>query len=1021
MPDLTARVALYLSLCGACICQPAPRLYATLSSPRAHALYAVHHTKAPEYAIYSSGASGGGFSPGFACCRGFNLMAPYSDWTHTLDVFTNSSSAGGFGPQGLANIVWPGAGDALGGRWPELATLLAARGLPATDLGGFVPGGMQQYDAHAAPNFTRGAAIMGERFLGFDMGEQDVRYLWGYNDRTTSLVGPGARFERLVAFREFSDAIETRLALTLGALASSTYGVHHWLKTGFYTNAGAETSQSNGNAQVLYAFVRGAAKQYGVLWFGQVSIFNWFGYKIPGDPNPSNECNSQSDHSSTCGTSYSLMKRLMYSQLAYNSAYFAYEGGLVYEPLETRVTPIGAMQLAARAFFAAAASSASPGTPPLGVHVPAVALLFDSASGFARPCDSRPQRYTAGAWGTVPWDAADGLADAVLDTVWPGYRAGALFRNESGYIAPTPFGDAADVLLSDALPSVLTLYDTVVLAHRAETDAGDLARRLGAFLSGGGRVVATASTLADLGGLAGVAIGACAPAPAGTRIALAAGGSDIIEPRPLVLCAATPGPDGWEVLATVGGTPVAVRVRVNNGTLVAVLAGAYGMSTARDAGAPPLYGCGVDEPESRAAQPFIMTELARHFFESSLEAAAVFDLGRDLAWVPQREAEGSYVLTITNPTLVQAPLAIASRVGSIAWVEVLPLDSSEKNETGYLPHGFADAALGKTTNTTLAGGDTLVVRVMLASDATTVIPPVSPPTRASALAARRLLRLSPSAGDLRRAVLARPHFESLFGGLLVDWAYVASRAPTALAAEGAWLSARGIAVAVDFSRSTTLFPGLRLSDDLSGAFAESMAVFNDVLAKMPSLGAGDALLTLHGRAELAPTNFSAPGAYAASVTATLRALSEAGAASNVTFHLRRSQRNNDLAGASLGEQAAFAASASVAFAPSLAYSDGAMGSDAAAAAAALFGSGAARMLLLSAAWQGAAHAMEAAPLAPTLTPGSAPLAWLGTVHAAAEAARAWVVVDAAFDESVGGRAGALADARAIEDAVGAYA
>jgi hypothetical protein len=205
------------------------------------------------------------------------MIAPQSDWVATLDANTNASGAGGVGAQGLANIVWPGAGSALASRWPELAALLAARGLPATDLGGFVPGGLQQYDAAAAPNFTAGAAILGDKFLGFDMGEQDVRYLWGYASRTATFAGPTARFERLVAFRDFSDAIEERLARRLGALASSTYGIHHWLKTGFYTNAGAETSQSNGNAQVLYAFVRGAAKQYGTLWYGQVSIHNTFG------------------------------------------------------------------------------------------------------------------------------------------------------------------------------------------------------------------------------------------------------------------------------------------------------------------------------------------------------------------------------------------------------------------------------------------------------------------------------------------------------------------------------------------------------------------------------------------------------------------------------------------------------------------------------------------------------------------------------------------------------------------------
>ena len=90
----------------------------------------------------------------------------------------------------------------------------------------------------------------------------------------------------------------------------------------------------------------------------------------------------------------------------------------------------------------------------------------------------------------------------------------------------------------------------------------------------------------------------------------------------------------------------------------------------------------------------------------------------------------------------------------------------------------------------------------------------------------------------------------------------------------------------------------------------------------------------------------------------------------------------------------------------------------AAEAAQLFASGAARVLLVSAAWLGGSRASEGAPVAPAVAADGSAAAWLRTVHAAAEAAGAWVVVDAAFDETAAGRAGALADARAIEDAVG---
>ena len=716
------------------------------------------------------------------------------------------------------------------------------------------------------------------------------------------------------------------------------------------------------------------------------------------------------------------MKRLMYTQLAYDSAYFAFEGQLVMDSNASALSPIGALQLDARAFLRA---SAAPPLPTLGVHIPSVALLLDHAAGFVRPCDARPWTYTAGAWGRVPWDAADALTDAVLDTIWPGYRAGALMHDESGYLSPTPFGDAADVLLSDVLPSVLALYDTVVLSGRVETDALDVSRRLEGFLTNGGTVVTTASTLSDLLGdvlaASGISIGPCAPAPAGTLVALASGGAPIVEPAPFVTCSLL-GPSNWVVLATglKDGAPLAVQVPVGNGSLVVIGAGNYGMSTSRPADAPPLYACGVDEVDTRAAQPASLALFARRILEDFLSAAAAFDLGDTLAWVPKREAEGTYVLTITNPTLTAAPINISSPLGAVKWVEVLPLGNAEKSAVGYLPHGFENATIGVTTNTTLAGGDTLVVRVALATDTSTLVPPPETPVRAAALASKRLLRLAPgTVGDLRRAVLARPQFESTFGGFLVDYEYFASRTADALAAEAAWLAPRGVHVAVDFSRATNLFPGLRLSDDLHGAFEESFAVLTDVLlVKMPAARATNALLTLHDTAEIPPANFSSGvPAYRASITSTLRSLSTAASGLNITLHLRRSARNTKIAGTSLGEQADFAANASVLLAPGLAYAT--IAGDVAKNAADLFANGASTFLMVSAAWTGATRTEEGAPVAPAL--GTGPTAdWLRLVHSAAEAAGGWVVVDAAWDASALGRAGELADVRAIEDAVGAY-
>jgi len=518
----------------------------------------------------------------------------------------NETSQGGLG---LANIVWPSYGIVFSPNWVELAGYLKARGIPAVDLGGFVPGGMNDYDVRTAePNFTLGRNIMGESLLGLDMGEQDVRYLWGYAARSSTLLGPTSRQQQHQKFLDFSSNIELKAGARLMALSSTVFGVHHWLKTGLYTGAGSETSQSNGHAALLYAFVRGAAKQYGQLWFGQVSIYNWFGRKSYNGGNDTS-CASQASASPLCGTSLSLMKRLMYTQLAYNSAFFAFEGELVYDS-NSSVTPIGLLQQQTRAFFTAAAGAAPPGAPPLGVHVATVAVMLDSLGGWTRPCDTRPKAYTAASWGSLPWDAADALADAAFDEIFPGYRAGALLRNESGYITPTPYGDVMDVLLSDALLEVLGAYDTLVLAHRLVTEAGSVQARLGAFLGAGGTVLATASTLADLGGtLGGVTLGACSPTAPGTLITLEDGTQppQLTEPLPFQLCALALPTSGVTLLATTTGPggggggggggavlPVAASVAVGNGTLLVLAAGGYGM-VLNGGNIFVFYFCGVEK------------------------------------------------------------------------------------------------------------------------------------------------------------------------------------------------------------------------------------------------------------------------------------------------------------------------------------------------------------------------------------------------------------------------------------------
>lgn len=188
------------------------------------------------------------------------------------------------------------------------------------------------------------------------------------------------------------------------------------LKLGSYTLVGAETAQALPNAQVLYAFVRGAAKQYGRLWFGNVSVYTRFGYKsyARGATTATSAtasacpCTNQGEGGARCGTSLSLMKRLMYSHLFYNSAYASIENGwFVDDSTAATLSPIGMLQHAALSWMRRT------GDRMVGVHVVPIALLLPFNAGFVVP----RHLYTDAVyrvWGNLPYAAGDFLADGAL-------------------------------------------------------------------------------------------------------------------------------------------------------------------------------------------------------------------------------------------------------------------------------------------------------------------------------------------------------------------------------------------------------------------------------------------------------------------------------------------------------------------------------------------------------------------------------------------------------------------------------
>ena len=313
------------------------------------------------------------------------------------------------------------------------------------------------------------------------------------------LVPTGAdRRQQYFNFQRHFERMGDDLGHKHSTLVSLNFG-HYLLKEGTYTLIGAETAQGLPNGQVYYSFIRGAGKQYGVPWFGNVSIFNRWGWK-----NYDATGTEGYKFGPTKGTSLSLMRRLLYSHILYNSVAVGFESAWF---TKDKLSPVGRVQQAAQEWVLA---HGQPGT----MHTP-VALLLDFYSGWSFPRHLYTDKVYR-VWGNLPYETGDYLTDAVLDMIYPGYQDSSYYHDESGFQVATPYGDIADCLLSDAPAWLLDRYPVLVVAGRL-SGGQEIRDRLQAYLEHGGHLVIPESNLAQLPG------GLTAPAAGPGRLTLLGG------------------------------------------------------------------------------------------------------------------------------------------------------------------------------------------------------------------------------------------------------------------------------------------------------------------------------------------------------------------------------------------------------------------------------------------------------------------------------------------------------------------
>jgi hypothetical protein len=757
---------------------------------------------------------------------------------------------------GLGRVVWPLLHMLWAPHVGDAIEEIRRRGLYLFDLWSHVPGSpMEGIWSHITPPAGMVAHLertLGERFLGVDVGEQDGRYVGGYAPQ--QCPNPADRLSQYLNFQRHFEQMGDDLGNRLSGLVSLCFG-HYFLKEGNFMLLGAETAQALPNSQVYYAFIRGAGRQYGVHWFGNASVYNRWGWKTYEAEHTSPSGGSDANFGPWHGTSLNLLKRLLYTHLLYNAVAAGFEqswlqpdagddaqglsstwalaagqapaeGG---QPRRWKLSPIGRIQAAAAEF------TARHGQP--GVVQTPVALVLDFYAGWAPPRNL----YQDGAhscfqvWGGAPYQAGDYLTHGVLSMLYPGYEDASYFPDERGFLSPTPYGDSADVVLSDAPAAVLGQYGLAIAAGALNLTR-ELRDTLRAYVAGGGLAVLTAENAR--GWVPGLEIGARAERmPAGAEIAWSDGARDI-EPAAFDLCPAAVDPERVDVLASCAGRPAVARVIEGRGAWL-VLLSPFGLNAEPLVAALPAELVGSSLPS-----PFTLLAHARRALDGALRAQQLFSAGDGLSLIVCRAGPGRYTLGVHNNDLRARPLRIVSHCGPIRALAELPLDQSEKGQPGYWPGAHAGNDGGASGESAIAGGDIRLFAVEVDERGVALLPPCAPPPRPRG----RWLALR-GEGSIQERILARPTFFQHFDGVKVDWTSLLARDRRQIERERGWLERQQARVAVDFSPGLNFYPDLTLLDTLPSRYEASAALIDDVLDKMALLGARDAVFCLHRKPE----------------------------------------------------------------------------------------------------------------------------------------------------------------------------
>jgi len=331
---------------------------------------------------------------------------------------------------------------------------------------------------------------LGKYFIGWENGEQDGRYISSYAQ--SFCPHPAARKRAYQYFLSYFGKLTSHLQNYLSALNSLTFQ-HYFAEMGVHRIIGAEIVQALPSVPMWFTFIRGAGKQYSLLWFAGIAVYDRWGAKVYEEE--AEEEGSRKGPNK--GPSISLLKRLWYVSYMYGSSligqgsyFFTKKGKYIKdEKGMLKLSPIGEMNIKEVEW--------SREHSERGVQYTPVALLFDFFTGWVPPRHLYSQRVYL-VWGNMHYTKGDHQIDVFYREVFPGYEDSGYYHNERGYLTPTPYGDIFDVLLSNTPSFVLNRYNLVILLGEIKLK-GELLNKVKDFVENGGSLILSACQVGEAG------------------------------------------------------------------------------------------------------------------------------------------------------------------------------------------------------------------------------------------------------------------------------------------------------------------------------------------------------------------------------------------------------------------------------------------------------------------------------------------------------------------------------------------